>query len=102
MKKEDVEHLSRLARVRLTDSELADFTTDISDIIDYVSVVQSMAAGGEKETETEPELGPRYNVFRSDVVTNEPDAYTEDLLREMPYKEGRFLKVKKILQTDTE
>jgi Asp-tRNA(Asn)/Glu-tRNA(Gln) amidotransferase C subunit len=51
------------------------------------------------EAESVPQVGARYNVFREDMVTNEPDQYTKDILAEMPKTEGRYLSVKKILDT---
>jgi Asp-tRNA(Asn)/Glu-tRNA(Gln) amidotransferase C subunit len=42
-------------------------------------------------------VGARFNVFRADEVTNQPDQYTEALLAEMPQTSGRLMKVKKIL-----
>jgi Asp-tRNA(Asn)/Glu-tRNA(Gln) amidotransferase C subunit len=35
--------------------------------------------------------------MRDDVVTNNTDEYTEKLLNNAPSREGRYLKVKKIL-----
>ena len=99
MKRDDIKHLGTLSRIELTETEIDDFTKEISAILDYVSVVQDIVA--EDEGETMPDLGARYNVFREDVVTNQPDSYTEEILAEMPRKQGRYLEVKKILNTDS-
>lgn len=93
MKQEDVKHLAALARIELSPTEVESFTTEMSAILDYVSAVQGMAG----DTSTEPQVGVRHNVFRADVVTNEPNAYTDALLAEMPKTDGRFMVVKKIL-----
>ena len=93
MKQEDVKHLAALARIELSPTEVESFTTEMSAILDYVSAVQGMAG----DTSAEPQVGVRHNVFRADVVTNEPNVYTEALLGEMPKTEGRFMVVKKIL-----
>ncbi len=100
MNQEDVKHLATLARIELSDQELAKFTPEMSDILAYVSVIQDIA--GEAEGDMSTKLGARYNIFRADEVTNEPNSFSEALLQEMPHREGRFLQVKKILQTDTE
>ena len=97
MKKEEIQHLAALARIRLSDEEVAQFETELSSIVQYVSAVQSLASD---EDASEPELGVRYNVFRKDEVTNEPDQYTDAALQEMPQTSGRFMEVKKILKTD--
>ena len=97
MKKEEIEHLAHLARIRLNKEELASLETELPKILDYVSVVSSIAAD---EADSKPEVGARYNVFRQDHVTNQPAEFTKDMLAEMPDTKGEYLKVKKILQTD--
>lgn len=97
MKKDDVQHLATLARIELSEQELASFTKEMSDILAYVGKVQELVAD---EVDSEPALGDRYNVFRKDVVTNEPDSHTEAILAEMPAKQGRYMEVKKILNIE--
>ena len=94
--KEDILHLGRLSRIELTDDEVVKLQGEISSILDYVSAVNDIA-GEADETKA---LGARYNVFREDEVTNEPDSQTKDLMAEMPDTDGRYLKVKKILSND--
>jgi len=98
MNKEEIKHLSTLARIELADTEVDELTKDISVILDYVSVVQEIV---DEAGDTEPELGARYNVFRKDDVTNEPDEYTKDIIANMPNEKDRYLVVKKILNTDS-
>lgn len=96
MQTTDVMHLARLARVAVTEQEAEQFTNEIEAILAYVSEVQAVAG-----TETvDPAVGPVYNVLRADVVTNDPDQYTDLLLNAMPETDGRFMKVKKILNQD--
>lgn len=97
MKREEIEHLATLARIRLTEAEISALETDLTSILSYVSVISEIAAD---DVDTEPMVGARFNVFREDEVTNKPDEFTEDILKEMPATEGRMMKVKKILQTD--
>lgn len=97
MKRADIEHLALLARIRLSEEELSHFETELSSIMSYVSVVSDIAGD---DVEAEPQVGAVYNVFRQDEVTNQPDEFTKDIIAEMPHSEGRFLSVKKILQTD--
>ena len=96
MKREEIEHLASLARIRLTEDEIKRLPEELSSIVSYVSVVSDIAAD---EADALPTVGARYNVFRKDEVTNKPDEFTEDILREMPKTEGRMMSVKKILQT---
>ena len=97
MKREDIEHLARLARIRLTEEEKEQLPEQLSSIVSYVSVVSEIAG---EEADATPQVGVRHNVFRQDEVTNKPDEYTEDVMAEMPESEGRYLSVKKILTTD--
>ena len=93
MTKEDILHLGSLSRIALTPAEVDGFTTSIDAILEYVSVVRTIAA-----TEpAAPTVGARYNVLRPDVVTHEAGAYAEALLAAMPKRDGQYLSVKKIL-----
>lgn len=94
--RDDILHLGELARIALTDEEVATLETELSDIMSYVSTVNDIAAD---DADASPQVGARYNVLRPDVVTNQPDQFTDDLLREMPDTKGRHMKVKKILKT---
>jgi aspartyl-tRNA(Asn)/glutamyl-tRNA(Gln) amidotransferase subunit C len=96
MKRADIEHLASLARIRLTEDEMERLPEELSSIVEYVSVVSDIAAD---EADAVPQVGVRHNIFRKDEVTNKPDQYTEDIMAEMPYTEGRFMSVKKILDT---
>jgi len=95
MKADDTKHLATLARIQLTDAEVDAYTDEIAQIVDYVSVVSELAAD---EVDSEPQVGARYNVLRADVVTNQPEEYTEAALREMPQTSGRHMLVKKIMK----
>jgi len=97
MKKADIEHLATLARIRLSEAELENFESELSSIMTYVSKVSDIVAD---DTVGEPALGSVHNVFRKDKVTNKPDQYSEAIMNEMPEKDGRYLQVKKILQTE--
>ena len=95
MTKEEILHLSHLARIELSESETGSLQKDITDIVEYVSVVNDIAADV-----PEKRLTPRYNIFRDDVVTNEPGIMTEDILKQAPKRHGQYVEVKKILNTD--
>lgn len=97
MKKEEIAHLASLSRIRLSDEELMALEGELSTIVEYVGAVSDIAAD---DGDSEPTLSARYNVFRKDETTNQPDEYTEDLLAEMPETDGRYMVVKKILNTE--
>ncbi|MCD5380988.1 MAG: aspartyl/glutamyl-tRNA amidotransferase subunit C [Candidatus Pacebacteria bacterium] len=97
MKREDIEHLSTLSRIRLTEKEIETLPKELSTIMEYVSVVSGIADNKELD---KPQVGARFNIFRKDSITNKPNEFSEDIISEMPESEGRFMSVKKILQTD--
>lgn len=96
MTKEEILHLGTLARIRLTDAEADSLRGDISSILEYVSAIDAIVA----DTTLTKRVGARFNIFRADEVTNEPGEYTEALMAEMPEMEGRYLKVRRILNPD--
>lgn len=96
MKKDDIEHLARLARIELTSTEVEKFTAEIQPILDYVSQINEIVA----DTTITKKVGAVHNVFREDVVTNPAGTYGEVLKAEMPERSGEYLKVKPILNQD--
>lgn len=94
--KEEIAHLARLARIAITDEEAAALQPGINDIIGYVGAINELTA----EHDITKKVGPVHNVLRPDEQTNEAGAHTEDLLQEAPVRDGRYVKVKKILNTD--
>jgi aspartyl-tRNA(Asn)/glutamyl-tRNA(Gln) amidotransferase subunit C len=96
MNTKEIEHLAHLARIRLTQEEVAAFASEIDAILQYVQVIDTIVGS----TSTERMLGARRNVFREDYVRNEPESFTEALLREAPARKDRYVVVKKIIEQD--
>lgn len=83
---ETVKHLASLARISLTDEEIASLTTDLSNIVESVAKVSEVAT--DEVPPTSHPL-PLHNVFRDDVVRDQLSQ--EDALRNAPdAAEGRF------------
>jgi aspartyl-tRNA(Asn)/glutamyl-tRNA(Gln) amidotransferase subunit C len=100
MKKEDIEVLSSLARIALTDAEKEHFGSEIEGILAYVAEVKELADAGIIGSNKE-EPSPLHNVFREDGESHAPGIFTEALLKEAPRVERRYVKVKKILDEHT-
>ena len=96
MEKEDIVHLANLARISITNEEAEALKNEIASVLAYVSTVNEITA----DSSLTKKVGVRHNIFREDMVTNEPESYTDALLREAPSKKGRHLAVKKILQIE--
>lgn len=95
MDKKSIEHLALLARIELSDQEKESLAGEISEILEYVSAISDITA-----EEKPKEVSGLYNIMRDDEPNHEPGAYTEAILNAAPKREGRFMKVKKILNND--
>lgn len=91
--REDILKLAKLARLRLSDTEVTKFQDEISDILGYVEKLNQVDTKGLKPTYQVTGL---VNVTRTDEVHD----YGTDqgvLLKNAPAKEGRYLKVKRMI-----
>ena len=91
-----VRHVAKLARLDLTDEEVARFSTQLSAILDYMEKLNEL------DTDSVEPLAhclPIHNIFREDVVTESLD--TELALENAPQHFENFFKVPKILDDDS-
>lgn len=93
MKREDVTHLAKLARIEIGDAEAENIAQDVTSILGYVSEIEEITGN----TEGKKEVGALYNVLREDENPHESGMYTEDLLNLAPERDGQYVKVKKII-----
>lgn len=89
---EDVNKLSSLARIEMSDEEKAEFLGNMQSILGYVDQIKNADIDG-----VDREVGTVRNVLREDGNINQRGAYTEKILAQMPETENGFLKVKQIL-----
>lgn len=97
MTKEEILHLGKLSRIKMSDAEVESFKTEIDSILAYVGAVDRLVDSGDLRKVP----GAVHNVFRDDVVTNEPNAFTKDIVAAFPKSRGGWLEVKKILDPDS-
>ena len=77
---DQVRHIAKLARLRLTDDEVEKFTTELSSILGYIEQLSEVDTKGVEATEN---VTGQTNNFREDViVTNLPSR--EELLSTSP------------------
>jgi aspartyl-tRNA(Asn)/glutamyl-tRNA(Gln) amidotransferase subunit C len=98
MRKEDIEHLAKLARISVSDTEAGALAENITSILGYVSEIEAIAG----TQQTEKKVGALHNVMRKDEDPHEGGLYTEDLLALAPHRHGQYIEVKKILDKTTE
>jgi aspartyl-tRNA(Asn)/glutamyl-tRNA(Gln) amidotransferase subunit C len=90
---EEVEHIARLARLKLTDEEMKRFQEQLSEILDYAARLQGVDTEGIPPTASV--LPPR-SVLRPDVV--QPGLNRKDLLKNAPQVEDDQFQVPPIFE----
>ena len=73
---DQVRHIARLARLRLTDAQVEQFTTELSSILDYIDVLPEVDT---ENVEATAQVTGLHNAFREDKV-QDCDIPREDLL----------------------
>ena len=90
----DIQHLARLARIAVSDEELARLEKEIPEILNFVEQIKQAGGGVRKEA------GKHYNILREDVDPHEAGEFTKEILDAMPDTKGNYLKVRKIISQD--
>jgi len=93
--KKEVEHIAKLARIKLTKREIEKMQKELSKILDYFEIL--------KQADTkniEPFLYPAElrNVLRDDEEIKFPQKGRETILTQAPKGEKGYFKVKEILK----
>jgi aspartyl/glutamyl-tRNA(Asn/Gln) amidotransferase C subunit len=92
--KEHINHLALLARLRIEEKDVKKFQKDVEDIIAYMDTLREADVSGVK---------PASHITGLENTTREdkpgPTAsYTRDVLKEVPQKKGRLVRVPLILK----
>lgn len=90
---EEVEHIARLARLKLTEAEKQKFQEQLSEILDYAARLQGVNTEGIPPTASV--LPPR-SVLRADEVR--PGLSRDELLQNAPQVEDDQFRVPPILE----
>ena len=88
----EVRKVAKLSRLDLTDAEIAEFTPQLSAILDYVEKMNELDT---KDVQPLAHCLPISNCFREDVIKE--SIGTEKALANAPERDGDFFKVPKIL-----
>ena len=92
LSREEVQNLATLARLELSDAELAALAGDISGILGYVAHINSLSSSVSEVSHV------NVNTLRDDVVVHGSNEFSESLLANAPQREGQYVKVKKIIE----
>jgi aspartyl-tRNA(Asn)/glutamyl-tRNA(Gln) amidotransferase subunit C len=89
-----VRHVAKLGRLKLSDADVARYSTQLTAILGYVAQLKSVDVTG---VEPMAHPLPLQNVLREDVV--QPGLPTEAVLANAPAKDGPYFAVPKVLDT---
>jgi aspartyl-tRNA(Asn)/glutamyl-tRNA(Gln) amidotransferase subunit C len=90
---DEVRHIARLARVGLTDEDVARFQTQLSSILDSFAALQAIDTDGVRPTAQPQDL---LNVERDDDPR--PSLPRQEMLANAPVRDGEFIRVRRILE----
>jgi aspartyl-tRNA(Asn)/glutamyl-tRNA(Gln) amidotransferase subunit C len=89
----EVNHISRLSRLALTEEEAGLYAPQLSKIIDYVELLNSLDTSAIEPTS---HVMPINNVMSEDQPRKSLDR--KDVLRNAPDSDGKFYRVPKIIE----
>ena len=95
LSRDDVAHVAHLARLGLTDDELARLEGQLNHILDQYAILATVPTDHIAPTAQTIELE---NILRDDVAR--PSLPVEDVLANAPDREGDFIRVPPILGGD--
>lgn len=75
--KDQVRHIAKLARLRLSEDEVTKFTTELTSILKYIDTLQEVDTNGVEPT---AQVTGQTNSLRPDVIRTEPLADPDGLL----------------------
>lgn len=89
--KKEVEHIGRLARIKLTKKEIEKYSKELSKILDYIKKLNEVNTNNIEPTS---QIGDLFNIFRKN---DEPDKFEikkiNSLISQLPKSENNFLKI---------
>ncbi len=95
LKREEIQHIAKLARIKLTEEEEELYTEQLSQILEYMQILQEVDTSLKEPT---AQVTGLENVTREDVVASCSQKMREDIIEQFPEREGDLLKVKAVLK----
>ncbi len=94
LEKKDIEHIANLARLELSESELEKYGSQLSDVLNYIDMLQEVDVEGVEPT---AQVTGMENIYREDVVKEWNDDERLNALSEAPELEDGQVKVRRVL-----
>ncbi|MDP2709376.1 MAG: Asp-tRNA(Asn)/Glu-tRNA(Gln) amidotransferase subunit GatC [bacterium] len=95
LSKEEIQHIAKLARLELTEAELEKYGGQLSAVLSYIDQLKEVDVTGAEPT---AQVTGLENVLRDDTVRDWEAEEVEAALKDAPEREGRFIKVKRIIE----
>ena len=89
----DVRVVARLARIELTDEEVATFQSQLGKVLEYVEQLKALDVSAVEPT---AHANPIFNVFREDVA--KPGLDRKDALANAPHSANNLVVVTKVIE----
>lgn len=93
LSREEVEHIARLARLGLSESEIEKFQIQLSDILENFEILKQLDTADLPPTAQSIAL---QNIFRPDEA--KPSLPLEDVLANAPQREASYFKIRAVLE----
>lgn len=93
--KQEIQHIAKLARLDLTDQELEKYGGQLSNVLSYIDQLKEVDVEGVLPT---AQVTGLENVLREDQAEDWDKQEVEQALVDAPEREGRFIKVKRIIE----
>lgn len=91
--RQDVEHVARLSRLALSDTEIERMREQLSGILAYIDALRALDTAGVEPTS---HAVPMVNVMRADQ--NSPCLSQDEALVNAPERSGAYVRVPKIIE----
>jgi aspartyl-tRNA(Asn)/glutamyl-tRNA(Gln) amidotransferase subunit C len=90
---DQIEQISTLARLELTEKEKSMYAEQLSVVLDYIKMLDEVDTAGVEET---CQVTGLEDVVREDIVVEASDETKKKLISQFPDKMGKLLKVKAV------
>jgi len=92
---QDVEHIAKLARLKLTEEEKSRFQKELGKIIEYFDQLKKLNTEG---VPPNTHVVPLENVLREDKIT--PSLPVDEALANAPDRKGNYFRVPKVVEKE--
>ena len=95
LKKEEVQHIADLAHLELSPEELERYGSQLSGVLSYFDELKEVDTANVQPT---AQVTGFTNVMRADEAIEWPQDETAEALGQAPEREGKLIKVRRIIQ----